>query len=95
MSVPFAPFRRAESAVRLAIHGTTPRNCRPGNPLRRLAASRFGEETAGRSSEVLARIADPDRLAEVGDRIVRSETGGEFLARVREVWKPDEAGEQP
>ena len=60
--------------------------------LRRLAASRFGEETAGRLSEVLARIADPDRLAEVGDRIVRSETGGEFLARVREVWKPDEAG---
>ena len=50
--------------------------------LRRLAASRFGAETAERLSGVLAGIADPEGLAEVGEWLVRCETGGEFLARV-------------
>ena len=50
--------------------------------LRRLAASRFGAETAERLSGVLARIADPEDLAEVGEWLVRCETGSEFLARV-------------
>ena len=50
--------------------------------LRRLAASRFGAETAERLSEVLAGIADPEGLAEVGEWLMRCETGGEFLARV-------------
>ena len=50
--------------------------------LRRLAASRFGAETAERLSGVLAGIADPEGLAEVGEWLVRCETGSEFLARV-------------
>ena len=50
--------------------------------LRRLAVSRFGVETAERLSGVLARIADPEALAEVGEWLVRCETGNEFLARV-------------
>ena len=50
--------------------------------LRRLAASRFGAETAERLSGVLAGIADPEGLAEVGEWLVRCGTGGEFLARV-------------
>ena len=50
--------------------------------LRRLAASRFGAETAERLSGVLAGIADPEGLAEVGEWLVRCETGGELLARV-------------
>ena len=50
--------------------------------LRRLAASRFGAETAERLSGVLAGIADPEGLAEVGERLVRCGTGSEFLARV-------------
>ena len=50
--------------------------------LRRLAASRFGTETAERLSGVLAGIADPEALAEVGEWLVRCETGSEFLARV-------------
>ena len=50
--------------------------------LRRLAASRFGEEIAERLSGVLAGIADPETLAEVGEWLVRCETGSEFLARV-------------
>ena len=48
----------------------------------RLAASRFGAETAERLSGVLAGIADPESLAEVGEWLVRCETGSEFLARV-------------
>ena len=50
--------------------------------LRRLAASRFGAETAERLSGTLAGIADPEALAEVGEWLVRCETGSEFLARV-------------
>ena len=50
--------------------------------LRRLAASRFGAETAERVSGLLAGIADPEGLAVVGEWLVRCETGDEFLARV-------------
>ena len=50
--------------------------------LRRMAASRFGTETAERLSGVLAGIADPEGLAQVGDWLVRCDTGSEFLARV-------------
>ena len=52
--------------------------------LRRMAASRFGAEVAERLAGVLARTADPDRLVEIGDWLVRCETGDEFLARVAE-----------
>ena len=48
----------------------------------RQAVSRFGEETAEHLSGVLARIADPEGLAEVGEWLVRCGTGSEFLARV-------------
>ena len=50
--------------------------------LRRQTASRFGAQTAERLSGVLAGIADPEGLAEVGEWLVRCGTGGEFLARV-------------
>ena len=50
--------------------------------LRRMAASRFGADTAECLSGVLAGIADPERLAEVGEWLVRCETGEEFLVRV-------------
>ena len=50
--------------------------------LRRQVAARFGVETAERLSGVLAGIADPEGLAEVGEWLVRCETGSEFLARV-------------
>ena len=49
--------------------------------LRRMAASRFGESTAERFSLVLARIEEPERLAEVGEWLVRCDTGAELLAR--------------
>lgn len=47
-----------------------------------MTETRFGAETAARLCGVLAPIADPDRLAEVGDWLVRCDTGAEFLARV-------------
>ena len=53
--------------------------------LRRMAASRFGADTAERLEEVLAGIADPERLAEAGEWLVRCETGDELLARVNSV----------
>ena len=47
----------------------------------RMAASRFGGTTAERLSGVLARTTDPERLADIGDWLVRSDTEEEFLAR--------------
>ena len=47
----------------------------------RMAAARFDADTAGRLADLLAPVADPERLAEVGDWLVRSDTGAEFLAR--------------
>ena len=48
----------------------------------RMAAARFGADTAVRLAGVLAAVVDPARLAEVGDWLVRCETGAEFLAHV-------------
>ena len=50
--------------------------------LRRQAAARFGADTAAHLARVLAPIAEPERLAEIGDWLVRCKTGTEFLARV-------------
>lgn len=48
----------------------------------RMASSRFGSAAAEHLSVSLARITDPDRLADVGDWLVHCDTGEEFLARV-------------
>ena len=50
-----------------------------------MAASRFGADTAECLSSVLDGIADPERLAEVGEWLGRCETAGEFLARAESV----------
>ncbi len=50
--------------------------------LRRLATVRFGEDTADRAAELLEDVADSDHLEEIGELIVRCETGREFLARL-------------
>ena len=60
----------------------------------RMAASRFGEETAEHLSGVLARIADPEGLAEVGEWLVRCGTGSEFLARVDPAAGANERGDR-
>ena len=47
----------------------------------RMAASRFGADTSERLAAALADVADQDRLADIGDSLVRCDTGEEFLAR--------------
>ncbi len=54
-----------------------------------MAAARFGAETAARMSDVLAPIADPERLAGIGHCPVRCDTGAEFLARLGPSSPPD------
>ena len=48
----------------------------------RQAAARFDDDTASRLADVLAPIADPERLAEIGDWLVRCDTAAGFLARL-------------
>ena len=60
--------------------------------LRRLAALRFGAETAGQVSEMLERVADPERLAEAGEWLVRCDTGAELLARVARIAEVHDPG---
>ena len=47
----------------------------------RMAAARFDADAAARLADLLAPIADPERLAEVGDWLVRCETAAAFFAR--------------
>ena len=47
----------------------------------RQATTRFDADTAARLADLLAPIADPERLAEIGDWLVRCDTAAEFLAR--------------
>ena len=53
--------------------------------LERMAASRFGADTAENLSSVLAGITDPEGLAEVGEWLVRCETAEAFLVRAESV----------
>ena len=53
------------------------------NVLRQLAARRFGEETAGRLSDVLGEVSGPDDIDRVTDALFDCATGEEFLRRVR------------
>ena len=48
----------------------------------RMVAARFGADTEAHLVGVLAPIAEPERLAEIGDWLVRCETRAQFLARV-------------
>ena len=50
----------------------------------RQARLKFGAETAERLSQLMAGIADPERIARIGDRIIECETGAELLARARD-----------
>ena len=50
--------------------------------LRRLVGLRFGAGAAEQAAQRLERIADANRLEEVGELILRCETGGELLARM-------------
>ena len=47
----------------------------------RMAAARFGADTSSRLAVALAGVVDPDRLSDIGERLVCCDTGAEFLAR--------------
>ena len=51
--------------------------------LRRQAERRFGAETAGQVSELLAEAAGAEDLLEAGDWILECRTGSELLERLR------------
>ena len=50
----------------------------------RMAARKFGAETAEALSRLLDGVADPDRLTEVGDWIIECDTGADLLERARD-----------
>ncbi len=50
--------------------------------MRRMAARKFGPETAERLADRLAEIADPERAVEVGEWLLECESGEELLDRV-------------
>lgn len=52
--------------------------------LSRLVERKFGAETGARLAALLADVADPERLAEIGDRAIDCADGAELLARARE-----------
>ena len=70
-----------ERALLARLEGTAlrSRNGTPGSPR---TARRFDAGTARRLSALLSRIDDPDRLAEVGDRIVDCATGADLITHV-------------
>ena len=47
-----------------------------------MAAARFDADTAARLADLLAPIADPERLAEVGDWLVRCDSAAAFFSRI-------------
>ena len=51
----------------------------------RLAVARFGSGTGQRLGQVLASVRDVDRLAEVGDWLLGSDTADELLAHANAV----------
>ena len=51
----------------------------------RMAARKFAADTAPRLSALLEDVADPERLAQVGEWIIECETGEDLLARVRDA----------
>ena len=53
--------------------------------LRRQTARKFDAETAGRLSGVLNGLADPERLAEIGEWIIECETSAELLDRAKQM----------
>ena len=54
----------------------------------RLASRKFGAETGERLSELVARLTDPEQLAEVGDWIIECGTGAELLDRTGRLARP-------
>ena len=68
---------RVEARMRAALE-------RERAMLSRLAERRFGAEAGARLAALLAEVADPERLAGIGDLVIDCADGAELLARARE-----------
>ena len=60
--------------------------------MRRLAARKFGAETAERLAGSLAEIADPERALEISDWLFDCDSGEELLARVARLCESPATG---
>ena len=54
----------------------------------RLASQKFDAETGERLSELLARLTNPEQLAEAGSWIIECGTGAELLDRTGRLARP-------
>ena len=72
-----ARVEAAEARMRAALE-------RERAMLSRLAERRFGAGAGARLAALLAEVADPERLAAVGDLVIDCADGAELLARARE-----------
>ena len=75
----------AELAEKHRQEGREEQIARERSRLSRQTQRKFDLETAAQLSELLPRIADPDRLIEIGDAIIDCPTGAELLERSRRV----------
>ena len=60
-----------------------------------MAARKFDAGTAQRLAERLAEIADPERVAEIGEWLIECEHGDELLERVESLCGTSAAGDGP
>ena len=56
--------------------------------MRRMAARKFGGETASRLAERLEPVHDAERMAEIGEWIIECESGEELIERLEGVFPP-------
>ena len=63
--------------------------------MRRMAARKFDAGTAQRLAERLAEIADPERVAEIGEWLIECEHGDELIQRVERLCGTSAAGDGP
>ena len=60
--------------------------------MRRMAARKFGGETASRLAERLEPVHEADRIAEIGEWLIECESGEELLARLEGEHPPPPDG---
>ena len=60
----------------------------------RLAARKFGPETADRLAGRLAKISDPERLGEAGEWLLECDSGEELLDRVARLCETAATGDR-
>ena len=88
-SVPYREQGRAEGVREGIERGLDQQRTLLG----RLVATKFGAQASARAEPLLARIADPERLAEVGEWLLACEHGDELLDRVAGLCAASAAGD--